>query len=722
MKPRKKIQLYFIAVILFLCFELSKQEDYLPYCNGIYIYRKYGSSNYYTSCAQISGSYIYEGYMSLYSGHSNCYFYYCYSSRPGTGCSTISERPGNVYKCGYPTDCTRNGYKYFIIKDNKCKDRCENCFIIKQPEYLLAFENLDEVLNYYHDSELFCDKAAKECWNFFPTLANFFIHSPLDSTKLHYELDECPNFYYEDIVRRNNPNNYNYFYTNGNKRCQPECRYFNKYYYDPDTHECFDSCEESPVKKFYYQKSVGDPKCYATLPPNTFRNYDSPIILDYCGQNGQNQSLYLYHKKDGDGKNICYPSCLNIPEGAYKYEIESYMCVNTTPSGSYKYFYKKFDGVIKYTTENECKKKNYIYLLGYECKTKCEDYYYKKEVDEPFIKCFSEPMECFDGVNNGKIFYNEKLRICWKDFQTGYYVQNKTVESSKELYEIVDECEHFYYAKEGYNYCTPSCKSVALYFINTNKKCQTDCKNIPKYYYDPDNNECLDSCKGREKNKFQLAYISNPPQECLEKCPNGKLYYDYDSNICLEHCGNDKISYKYHKDGEYICFSSCMEIQEGNYNYEKKDVNTDTYSCYKSPPSYCPYYYLKEDGTRVCQNATDCKSLNYIYLKGKECKESCDDHFKLEYKDGDVTFFKCLETPDDCYHEFSTSTDIYYNLRLKKCWASYPKDYFIKDSSEFSFHTIEVVEECEHYYLYNNIVRILLLFLLYEMKNVFYLL
>ena len=54
-------------------------------------------------------------------------------------------------------------------------------------------------------------------------------------------------------------------------------------------------------------------------------------------------------------------------------------------------------------------------------------------------------------------------------------------------------------------YCTPSCKvgtdpspTLDLYFIEGNKKCETDCKNFNaflKHYYDPENNECLYSCQ-----------------------------------------------------------------------------------------------------------------------------------------------------------------------------------------------------------------------------------
>ena len=490
MKLRRKIQQYFFILIFFLCFELSKQL-----CSSSYYYRD--------------------------------------SEGKKKGISFASCKS-----------------KYPYILDCECRSSCEGSYQLKLADHVICFGTLKEVGEY--SNPIFYEQITKQCWTSLPT-DKYFIKSS-SSENPREVVKECLNFYYKSsnyFYCVDNCSSQNLFFTKGDKRCLSSCNDFNnQYYYDPDTKECFYSCELSPNKKFYYPKSKNNPKCEANCPSSGFCNHNSYIILSSCGADN---SINLYHKHDD---NICYPSCLAIPEGIYIYELNN-ACWNHTlsifPDGDEPYYYVKDDGVIKYTTLEECKDKSYIYLLGKQCKIRCDDFYYKKEVqfpishtDEKFIKCFYRPKDCLEG-GDGVIYYNDKFRKCWASRPTDFFVKNRTVTGSVTIYELVDECENFYFVMEEdnyYNYCTHACKmmsttspstpTIDLFFTTINKKCEKDCINFNKYYYDPENNECVDICKGRAKYKFQTEITETPEKAipCLESCLNSsEHYYNQDSYI-----------------------------------------------------------------------------------------------------------------------------------------------------------------------------------------------
>ena len=614
MKPKRISQKYVFALLLFLFFGSSKQQS----CPDTKIYKKSGDSNCYSaeecnfivagggsntcldSCESINkyhnynskicvgqceGDYIYSVTGSLIC-YSSCaqipnynIFYedstnHCHSSQP-SDCHFYYIKSDGVRKCVQQTDCIAQGNKYFI--DDECRVSCPGYFQLEVTEssndIIRCYETLTKALS--NSNVKFYDITTRKCWTSFPSVDAYFIQSPLGSLNTQNEVvRECPYFYRKipdpsDNTKtcfrctnacKDTSNGINLYFTKGNKMCQNSCNDFYKYYYDDDNNECFDSCELSLNKKYYY---TNNPKCQVSCPSNKYHNYNSHKILNSCGEDN---SINLYHKNGG---NICYPSCLAIPNGIYKYEQMDNTCISTPitlPTSNYDYFYVKNDGVVKYVKASDCKDSNLLYILGRECKIKCDDHYYTKEVSisglsTKFTKCFPTPNDCFDGVSSGKIYYNEKLRICWTTFQTGYFVKSRS-DSPKILYELVDECENFYYintADSNLNYCTLACKMfststptsliIDLYFINTNRKCETNCINIPKYYYDPDNNECLDTCKDRPKYKFQNKLAVNPTTAvaCLEKCTTPTLYYNKDSNICLDHCGDDGSNNKFHK-------------------------------------------------------------------------------------------------------------------------------------------------------------------------------
>ena len=142
------------------------------------------------------------------------------------------------------------------------------------------------------------------------------------------------------------------------------------------------------------------------------------------------------------------------------------------------------------------------------------------------------------------------------------------------------------------------------------------------------------------------------------------------------------------------------------------DPNKYIYTCYDkdnlplSPPGDCPFYYLNNDGTKHCQKASDCKEKNYIYLLGNECRDRCDEYYKLnitlEYSTGlTANFVRCYNTPSNCWeHSNDAGTVIYYLEKLKRCFDGFPNDYFIKNEPPHST-LIELVEKCEKFYYYD---------------------
>ena len=115
------------------------------------------------------------------------------------------------------------------------------------------------------------------------------------------------------------------------------------------------------------------------------------------------------------------------------------------------------------------------------------------------------------------IYYNINLKKLWDDWNkvpNGYFI---TKDDNSQKYEVVDECEHFYYKKTvssvNYYYCTSECKTIilegdttnrGLFFVNGRKNCEYSCTefNLNKLYYNPDTNECLETCKGLPGKEF----------------------------------------------------------------------------------------------------------------------------------------------------------------------------------------------------------------------------
>ena len=113
-------------------------------------------------------------------------------------------------------------------------------------------------------------------------------------------------------------------------------------------------------------------------------------------------------------------------------------------------------------------------------------------------------------------------------------------------------------------------------------------------YFNPTNNECLETCKGLENLEFANKIESDDDQEkCRNKCNedgNTHPYYESGTNICIGNCDTSDAK-KFRANDGNVCYSSCAEIPGGEYIYEL------SYLCYKSiseiSESTCQYYYIK---------------------------------------------------------------------------------------------------------------------------------
>ena len=599
------------------------------------LYYAVGSKVCYPSCLDIPGGvYKYE-----YRDNS------CSTTEPNdsTNCPYYYIKSNGIIKCAIADDC--RDLNYFYLLGDECKKTCEDFYYKLDITLRIASDDVPFIKCFLTPSEcqqsgiagvalIYYNAKLRQCWKDYKE--GYFVKE-IDTTKNEL-VEECENFYYvRDISGQernyctltcNAVNTDTLYFLKGIKKCEKTCKNFNKFYYDPLTRECLDSCEG--IANYPFQEEPTGPNfdplpcissCAAGTTGKPYHNFDSNICLERCGADGSNKKYHKY------GDFTCYSSCIEIPDGLYLYEYledgthDVYSChdsLPTTHTGNCPYYYLKNDGTKKCQTAEECKNRNYIYLLYGECRDRCDEYY---KIEKPislgsgtiytFFSCYLTSHECYtnDNTNGDPIYFFEKNKRCWKQFPTGYFI--KTTPTTEN--ELIEKCEKYYYVdNSNRNICTEACKispGQNLFFIEGNNKCETDCINFGKNYYDPSNNECLDTCEGRNTYKFQEAITGTITSACLEVCPQSSPslpYHNSDSNVCIASCTGNK---KYHINNEYICYSSCAEIPAAEYVYEYNDI------CYSPPLTIsgsCDYYYTKSDGTRKCTTKTDCiNNMNF---------------------------------------------------------------------------------------------------------------
>ena len=671
---------------------------------------------------------------SLYKYYADNICYPSCKDIPG-GIFIYEKHDNDVYQCSNSESICSNYYYTNIDGIKRCVDSTEDCIdkhyllgkecINTCPGYKLkdtispetlyrCFNNLEDCLvindvSYYNIN-------SKQCWKIFPNSPLYYIKATIEGkTEI---VTECEKFYYLNSLDSKNYclescKEKNLYFFKNDKKCRNNCRddstiHYN--YYDPITNECLESCENHPTLKFSEQpsyESIQNP-CLSKCPDGKYYDYNSYTCISKCGEGDSSNKYYAINS------NICYDSCKKIPGGSYIYEIgvsedNNFKCSNLESDCAY---YKTKENGIKECVP-QCNSPDIEF--GKECVSSCSNcYLYSyKEGSSILSKYYATLEECFNIA--GAKYYYVSSKKCWTDSDiiqvdsTG--IENlylKRVEEGK--YEVLSDCEKFYYTVSDIKYCTETCKEIGKKFINGNKECKDSCydynDSTSYYYYDPTNGECLETCEGRTNLQFAVKNSNeNNPKECLNKCPS-TMFYDYDSHLCFDKCGVNNVNNKYHAVNGNICYGSCKDIPGGNYIYLIEYSDGSTVSNYKCSnlENDCNLYYTDNNGIKVCVNiGTDCISLStpLHYKKGKECLSNCDGYYILDKPNSlpNSNLIECFETLEDC---FTKGEAKYYNINTKQCWtnSNFPRNnYYIKRSNDGKF---EAIQTCENKYYYKD--------------------
>ena len=667
----------------------------------------------YPSCKDIpGGSYIYQiiddSTIQNYKCstlESDCNFYYY-------------KKSDGIYECQTSNTCPSAPTSYYYLKGKECLTNCNEYYTLDMPDTLSGsslvkcYETLEDcfisgLAVYYHT-------ASKQCWTNFPS-SNYYITKTIDGKS--EIIKNCVKFIYHDSSTSldyciDNCKDKGQYFIGSNNLCQANCvdtdsdiHYF---YYDPTNNQCLEDCESSANYKFSYLSGTGSENtpvaCLSECSSGQYYNYGSYKCKDSCDTS--TDSAHKYHAFNGY---VCYNSCKDIPGGPYIYE-NNYVCY--TMESTCSNYYVKLNDVVNCVSQcNSNSYENRHFSLGKECLANCDNYFKLDYTASGVTKCFSTLDDCISS-GNAK-YYEISSKKCWTSLSslssTGIFLKR----IREGIYEVVTVCEKYYYlGSDSQKYCVDSCKEVNKYFKSGTQKCEDDCNQFTSdnlHYYDPNNNECLASCAGRNNLEFSFKYdtTASPapaPLSCLSECPSTS-YYDFNSKICINKCGLETSTYKYHAINSNVCYASCKDIPGDSFIYEITE-NDDTFTCSNLEGS-CSYYYSNSGIKKCVSSENDC--LNFSpnpkkYLLGKECLESCEGYYILEKPSNiDTTtpasLVNCYETLEDC---LSVSGVTYYDINLKLCYKSgssnLPSPYIQKKIGNF----YEIVTECPYFY-YKNI-------------------
>ena len=371
--------------------------------NSGYIYTKYSENNNdestficYPSCKTIpGGSYQY--------GTKD---FKCTIEKPSTDCDYYYSKEDGMYQCATAADCKRLGYLF--LDDNECKMSCDegsyklsislpinddrNIFQTFQKCFASPFECMNGLTKIYYLMDL------KICMKEYNENDNYFIKS-VDLER--YELvEECDNYYYiknedgknvkyctDKCYTPGTSTNLNMYFITGNKKCESSCSSFSKYYYDPETHECFDSCIDRDLK--FAQPLVNSQpqqcilKCPNYFVTKTIDNTD--ILIKECVNNCPSDSSHNFldiKTKEclvscdpddyfiEDASKVCYPKC-NVGAGEIYIDTDTYVCSDHCPAAlQNKVKLGTIDSKDIYICKSLCEG-NTKFRLGNECLEKC---------------------------------------------------------------------------------------------------------------------------------------------------------------------------------------------------------------------------------------------------------------------------------------------------------------------------------------------------------------
>ena len=503
-----------------------------------------------------------------------------------------------------------------------------------------------------------------------------------------------------------------------NERCPDELNYF-----DGDTNECFNSCQDKIA--IINEVVNSENKIFYRCTYECSGEYDKELI-----------------KKSALGEEIayCYKNC---PEEAKFFYDSEKKCIENCDSSQNHFF----NDNNKCTNNiNDCGNSFYFLINSkinyYSCKSEelssCpEDYPYKYTASDGKNYCLSS---CDDTniafLGRIKTYLYIEQKICTnirpsndQSPDTRYYIDEKgkkwvtdcSLANSGPFHDgekCVDNCGNKFIVEDT-NECVESCDTTNNYYIdidNDIKTCVKECHSYLGRGFYNSNKECV-KCG---INGVGSGFHKIDGRECYSECQtdNEFKYHNYNNNICFNTECKNNPDYKYtSSDNQYICYNSCSDIA-GGYIYEINFV------CYKDEPTLeqvndiSDYYfyqninniykYLKiKDGGNINEEELlkllhICFSLGLRYLRNSKFVQDCEsteyrvypksNKFGLCFSDSS----KCIEAGYEYYNNSRICSDECNN-------ALSVKDRDISDSSySLVLTTDNCLKECPGEYPFQN--------------------
>ena len=573
-----------------------------------------------------------------------------------------NEFSNTDYEC--VNDKSKCTSKFFLINSNRNYFHCEQTALESCPDnYPFKFTNNgytyclitceDTNIPFFNNIKTYLYIENKECLNVRPTV---------EGTNPNYYIDEKGKQWVTNCLNANSGPFHDgekcvescgeKYLVEDTNECVTQCEINdsdNTYYIDEETKTCVKECPSHFERGFYNENKkcvkcgidgVGkgfhikdDKKCLSSCENGYRYNYKNNICFnDECKNND-------YKYTASDNSNICYNSCTDIDDGAYKNEID-FVCykdpqVQSISNIENYYFYKGSNGINKYIAKESafeiCYNLGLKYIKNSECIKNCgEDEYKVYPTSTSLGFCFSSYDECT--ANNYDYYNNE--HIC-SNLCTNYYI---VLDSNENLVKsrpnCLNECpndypfekdktclqncpKNYYKEKGSKKICLETCDFV-INEEDGKKNCSELCiknydeNNIPifGYYYTKTETVdsvtitykiCIDKCNtDSSSDKFALE-ATNEPQICIGNCPNEAPYYYDTDKICLKKCK------KYYNGNK--CVDNC-----NSFIYMENN-------CVETCPYDAPFYIENiGDSETIKKCVTSCAENNYDYYdSNKKC-------------------------------------------------------------------------------------------------------
>jgi len=610
------------------------------YCENNYEYLSYGEDEYgsytiYKCIDNCNGKYILDGTKECVSE--------CTENKPyllGNVCYSICLK--DQIK---PFSAT----KYTSTSPSKvCSEKCSN--EIGDPKYYgddkicVDSCNIFEHKKYHNEKEndyacvSHCDLKSENRFTYYD-----------EKSDKYYCLNKC-NYLYE----KNNTLTKKEFYSTDDYICNNTCNNRNIFLI-PDQNICTNKCPDNLVANPTSDQSISQYKCEYTCTQGTYYYENERICgeckpshyiiqgtqkcIEFCDQIISQKNYYSYETTSESKiitKNTCVTEC---PED------KPFVDYNNHCSGSCSSQYKFYK-----PSEKKCMDKCPEDTLtnGDKCVEKCP----KDKVEDSIAKVCLD--DCFYSQRN-YIYYYESERVCRQECKPGDFVYK-----DGNNYKCMSNCSNI---NEGLNKqlyidgnkCVETCPDIRKFFVNQttygevniSKYCLTDCP-IGFEFYKYDNFECSGICydyyiRNRDPNVIGKVCVkecnsiypyilihNNTHKECVEFCPEGKMFYEDDNGkkTCYEKC---PPSSPFHKKGVFKCQKDC---ESGIANKKTMECVTD---CELNQ------FWAEETQnnikTKMCYD--NCNQTNYAQFSTfeKQCVKQCD--IANEFLQGNLDTHEC---------------------------------------------------------------------------------